>query len=271
MYSEVVKGVRRQPNRDDPGSQDAAPPSLLLALLEAPRALTEASALIPARSFLKSLGDGDGHAVMTLPGFLATDDSTRVLRRYCEEWGYASHPWEQGRNLGLSRESDIEQCLDQRLEELYRQSGRKVSLIGWSLGGLFAREMARRNPDRVRLVITLGSPLGNPRATNAWRLYEFLSGTSIDETRIRRRVRALRDPLRDVPVTAIYSRTDAIVSWQISRLPEGKLVENLGINTSHLGMGFNPAVLYAIADRLRQPEGQWAPFEIRGFRNLFFH
>lgn len=272
MYSHAVEGTRRQPLKDDPGSQDTEPPSLLLALLEAPRALTEASALIPARSFLKNLASGDGHAVMTLPGFLATDGSTRVLRRYCQDWGYASHPWEQGRNLGLTHSRDLEQCLDERLDELYRQSGKKVSLIGWSLGGLFAREMARRNPQRVRLVITLGSPLGNPRATNAWRLYEFLSGTSIDEAKIQKRVRALRDPLANVPVTAIYSRTDAIVSWQISKLPEGKLVENLGINaTSHLGMGFNPAVLYAIADRLRQPEGRWAPFEIRGFRNLFFH
>jgi pimeloyl-ACP methyl ester carboxylesterase len=227
--------------------------------------------LLAARTFLRNLGVGDGHPVMTLPGFLATDRSTRVLRRYCRDWGYASHPWDQGRNLGLSQSRDLEQLLDARLEQLFLESGQKVSLIGWSLGGLFAREMARRNPQRVRLVITLGSPLGNPRATNAWRLYEILSGVSIDEARIQQRVRALRNPLPDVPMTAIYSRTDAIVSWQISKLPEGDLVENLGINTSHLGMGFNPAVLYAIADRLRQPEGTWSPFEISGFRNLFFH
>ena len=256
---------------DDRESHDSVAPSLWLALIEAPRALTEASSLIPARSFLKSLGGGDGHAVMTLPGFLATDRSTRVLRQYCHEWGYDPQPWDQGRNLGLTGSRDLEQILDERLERLFRQSGGKVSLIGWSLGGLFAREMARRHPEQVRSVITLGSPLGNPRATNAWRLYELLSGTRIDEEKIQKRVRALRHPLKNVPVTAIYSRTDAIVSWQISKLPEGKLVENIGINTSHLGMGFNPAVLYAIADRLRQPEGGWTPFEIRGFRNLFFH
>jgi PGAP1-like protein len=266
-----VDAREQQMTQDDPEPVDSVAPSLWLALLEAPRALTEASTLIPARSFLKALAKGDGHAVMTLPGFLATDRSTRVLREYCREWGYDAHPWEQGRNLGLSRGRDLEQVLDERLHRLYQKSSGKVSLIGWSLGGLFAREMARRNPHMVRAVITLGSPLGNPRATNAWRLYEFLSGTSIDEEKIQKRVRALRNPLRNVPVTAIYSRTDAIVSWQISRLPEGKLVENIGINTSHLGMGFNPAVLYAIADRLRQPEGCWTPFEIRGVRNLFFH
>ncbi|MDH4047420.1 MAG: alpha/beta hydrolase [Gammaproteobacteria bacterium] len=271
MYSRRVVAIQKATDQDDSDAGHSQAPPWWLTLLEAPRALTEASTLIPARSFLKTLGVGDGHAVMALPGFLATDRSTRVLREYCRHWGYDSHPWEQGRNLGLTTGRDLEQVLDARLEYLYQRSGGKVSLIGWSLGGLFAREMARRNPEKVRLVITLGSPLGNPRATNAWRLYEFLSGTSIDEERIRKRVRALRDPLNNVPVTAIYSRTDAIVSWQISRLPEGKQVENLGISTSHLGMGFNPAVLYAIADRLRLPEGRWAPFEIRGFRNLFFH
>jgi dienelactone hydrolase len=266
-----VEAIDRQVEPDDLEVPVSLAPSLWLALLEAPRALTEASALIPARSFLKNLGAGDGHAVMALPGFLATDRSTRVLRQSFKDWGYDAHPWEQGRNLGLSPGKDLEQLLDARLDTLYARSGKKVSLVGWSLGGLFAREMARRNPDKVRLVITLGSPLGNPRATNAWRLYEFLSGTSIDEARIQQRLRSLRDPLNNVPVTAIYSRSDAIVSSQIARLPEGKLVENLGINTSHLGMGFNPAVLYAIADRLRQPEGSWTPFEIRGLRNLFFH
>jgi pimeloyl-ACP methyl ester carboxylesterase len=261
---------RSNQHRADAAAGALAPP-MWLTLLEAPRALTEATALIPTRSFLKKLGAGDGHPVMTLPGFLATDRSTRVLRQFFHDWGYASHAWEQGRNLGLSRGQDLEQVLDARLDRLYSQSGMKVSLVGWSLGGLFAREMARRNPDKVRLVITLGSPHGNPRATNVWRLYEFLSGTSIDEEGIQQRVRALRDPLDNVPVTAIYSHTDAIVSSHIARLPEGRLVENIGINTSHLGMGFNPAVLYAIADRLRQPEGFWTPFEIRGLRNLFFH
>lgn len=266
-----MEAIDRQLHQEDREPGDSLAPSLWLALLEAPRALTEASTLIPARSFLKSLGGGDGHAVITLPGFLATDRSTRVLRQYCHEWGYDPRPWDLGRNLGLSHSRDLEQILDDKLEKVFRQSGGKVSLIGWSLGGLFAREMARRHPEQVRSVITLGSPLGNPRATNAWRLYEFLSGTSIDEEKIQKRVRALRHPLKDVPVTAIYSRTDAVVSWQISKLPAGKLVDNIGINTSHLGMGFNPAVLYAIADRLRQPEGCWTPFEIRGFRNLFFH
>lgn len=246
-------------------------PSLLLALLEAPRALTEASALLPARALLKKLPPGDGHGVMTLPGFLASDSSTRVMRRYMREWGYDAFRWDLGRNLGLTSERDLETLLDERLHWLFEASGGKVSLVGWSLGGLLAREMARRRPQLVRNVITLGSPLGDPRATNVWRLYEIMSGMGIDDEAIRARIEKVREPIEDVPVTAIYSRSDAVVSWQIAKLPDGDMTENIGINTSHFGMGFNPAVLFAIADRLRQAEGNWSPFEISGFRNLFFH
>lgn len=246
-------------------------PSLLLALLEAPRAITEASTLIPARALLQRLPPGDGHAVMALPGFLASDRSTRVLRNFFAVWGYEAYRWGQGRNLGLSREIDIEHLLDQRLRRLFTRSGGKVSLVGWSLGGLFALEMARRNPQWVRSVICLGSPFGNPRATNAWWLHQLLSGIDIDDVAIRDRVKGLRDPLPGVPVTAIYSKSDAIVSADIAKLPPGEQVENIGIRTSHIGMGFNPAVLFAIADRLRQREGEWSPFYISRARRLFYH
>ncbi len=252
------------------GESEVRPPSWLLALVEAPRVLSEASSLLPARGLLRSLPPGDGHAVMTLPGFLASDRSMRLLRGYLRHWGYAAHPWSLGRNLGLSRERDIERLLDDRLRAIHAGSGGKVSLVGWSLGGLFAREMARRNTELVRTVITLGSPFGNPRATNAWRLYEVMTGTRLDDDAIRQRVGALREPVPGVPVSAIYSHSDAIVSASIARLPPGDQVENIGISTSHFGMGFNPAVLYAIADRLRQPPGQWRPFEIRGLGRLFY-
>lgn len=246
-------------------------PSWLLTLLEAPRALTEATALIPTRSLLRNLPPGDGHAVLVLPGFMASDRSTRTLRRYMRTWGYSSWRWDLGRNTGLTRYRDLERMLDDRLESIACQSGGKVSLVGWSLGGLLATEMARRSPELVRSVITLGSPLGDPRATNAWRLYELITGTSIDDESVKRRIDRLRGGLPNIPVTAIYSKSDAVVSWQIAKLPTGDRVDNIGIAASHFGMGFNPAVLYAVADRLRQPEDSWTPFEIRGLRNLFFH
>ncbi len=227
--------------------------------------------MIPAQSLLKNLAPGDGHPVMTLPGFLATDRSTRVLRRYIYHWGYDSFRWRQGRNLGPNRQNQLERMLDLRVEKIYKETGRKVSLVGWSLGGLYAREIARRNPDLVRCVVTLGSPHGNPRATNAWRVYEAVSGISVDDSLIQDRIEKLREPVDDVPVTAIFSKSDAIVSPDIAKLPAGKNVENIGINASHIGMGFNPIVLYLIADRLRQPRDDWMPFEISGIRNLFYH
>ena len=234
-------------------------------------ALSEASTLLPARNLLKDLPRGDGHAVMTLPGFMATDRSMKTMRGFLRNWGYAARRWRMGRNLGLSRERDVEALLDDRLHRTYEKSGGKVSLIGWSLGGLFARELARRNPDLVRSVIMLGSPIGCPKATNAWRLFQIMSGIDVDDREIRRRVASLREPVDGVPMTAVYSRTDAIVSSKIARLPPGRQVENIGVTASHLGMGFNPAVLFLIADRLRQDARDWKRFEISGIRSLFFH
>jgi len=249
----------------------AKAPNWLLTLLEAPRALTEATSLLPARRMLVDLPPGDSHPVLCIPGFLATDRSTRTLRRYIYGWGYDAFRWRLGRNLGPSRYRNLDALLDDRLHKIYKETGRRVSLVGWSLGGLYAREIARRNPDVVRNVITLGSPHGDPRATNAWRLYEAMSGISVDDDKIRARVQHLRKPVHDVPVTAIYSRSDAVVSSDIATLPPGPMAENIGVNTSHIGMGFNPMVLYLVADRLRQPADDWAPFEFNGLRNVFFH
>ncbi len=246
-------------------------PSWALALLEIPRALSEATSLIPARSILNNVEPGDGHAVMTLPGFLASGRSMRLVRRYLRKWGYNAYCWDMGRNLGLRHEFDLEAMLTARLKELNDSSGRRVSLVGWSLGGLFARELARRHPECIRSVITMGSPIGNPKATNAWRLYEQVSGTRVDDAYIRHRVKSVREPIDGVPMTAIFSHSDAIVSSDIAMLPPGPLVENVGVLASHIGMGYNPSVLYAIADRLVQTPETWEPFDMSGLRKLFYH
>lgn len=253
------------------GGTPPSAPSWLLSLVELPRALSEASTLLPASRLLQGLPAGDGHAVMTLPGFLASGRSMRPMRGYLRDWDYDAYSWKCGRNLGLPRDYDLEDVLDQRLQKLYRRTGRPVSLIGWSLGGLFARELARRHPEMVRCVIMLGSPIGSPKATNAWRLFEVLSQQNIDDHAILDRVSRLREPIDGVPMTAVYSLTDAVVSSDIARLPPGDQVENVGVPASHLGMGFNPAILFLIADRLRQLEGEWEPFEISGIRSLYFH
>ena len=123
---------------------------------------------------------GDGHTVLVLPGLAASDSSTGPLRRFLKKRGYAPHGWAQGRNFG-PRPGVFEACLE-RVHELHRSSGRKISLIGWSLGGVYARELAKRAPDAVRCAITLGTPFtGHPKASNAWRFYEWVSGRKADD------------------------------------------------------------------------------------------
>ena len=140
-------------------------PGLLRLALEC-RAAWEYGATLAAQPLLSRAPKGDGHPVLVFPGLVASDLSTKPLRRFLETAGYAAYPWEHGRNLG-PREGILEGCLA-RLKELRRKHRKKVSLIGWSLGGLYARELAKLAPKDVRLVITLGTPFtGHPKATNA--------------------------------------------------------------------------------------------------------
>lgn len=245
----------------DPG----VPPSQHLLMLEL-RGAWELGAYFAAYPLLQLGPRGDGHPLLVLPGMAASDTSTRPLRALLNHLGYRSHGWELGTNQGPR--PGIEARLDRRVEELTQRFGTKVTLIGWSLGGIFAREMARRAPQHVRGVITLGSPFaGLPKASNSWRLYERLSGRRVDDDRIpRERMRASLP----VPATAIYSRSDGIVAWQGCLEQPGPLAENIEIEGSHIGLGHNPLALHAIADRLAQPEGQWQRFARSGVRALFY-
>jgi pimeloyl-ACP methyl ester carboxylesterase len=240
------------------------PPSKLLQLLEL-RAFSEFGASLALLPLLRTAPRGDGHPVLVLPGLIASDTSTKPLRAYLADRGYEVHGWGLGRNLGLR--PGLEAKMKARLREIHRNSGRKVSIVGWSLGGIYAREIASAAPDAVRTVITLGSPIhGDPRSTNAWRVYELASGQSIDDPQLRRPRRAAPP----VPTTSIYSRTDGVVAWQCSVEPSSAYTECIEVIGSHLGLGVNASVLYAIADRLAQPEGQWKQFDRSGLRSLVF-
>jgi pimeloyl-ACP methyl ester carboxylesterase len=243
------------------------PPSLALLLLEAPRAFLESSLLLPALPLLRAAPRGDGHAVLVLPGFVATDLSTRVLREYLTRLGYRAHGWGFGRNLGL--EGDLGRRLLRRLEDLHRRDGKCVSLVGWSLGGIYARELAKRAPETVRQVITLGSPFGGDRNGGpdpTW-LERAVSGEELPP-RARERPNRLHPP--PVPCTAIFSRSDGIAPWQACVEGPGEQTDNIEVVGSHCGLGFHPAVLYAVADRLAQPAGAWKPFDRSGLRRAFF-
>ena len=228
-------------------------PSFGLLLLEG-RALLELAAFAAAYPILRRAPRGDGHPVLVLPGFMTTDFSTRVLRGFLRDRGYAVHGWKLGRNPGPTPETV--EGLKRRLEELRQRHGRRVSLIGWSLGGVYARELARAFPSDVRQVITLASPFRNLDAVNVPAFVLTRRRRHPDEAAFRER---LREPL-PVPVSAVYSRTDGIVSWQSCVVEPGPLSENIEVESSHLGIGCHPVVLLMIAERLAQPEGAWRPF-----------
>lgn len=207
---------------------------------------------------------GDGHPVMTLPGLGATDLSMRPMRRRLRRLGYFAHGWKQGLNRGRP---ETEAGLQARVLELFERHRRPISLVGWSMGGLYAREAAKRVPEAIRQVITLGSPFtGDPFASNAVTAYRWLSRKRL---RLEPRWYTFRE-LPPVPTSSIYSRTDGIVHWRCALNPPHPRAENIRVEASHCGLGHHPVALFAIADRLAQPEGGWQPFRPRGLsRHLF--
>jgi pimeloyl-ACP methyl ester carboxylesterase len=236
------------------------PPSLVLMLAEA-RALLELNTSLLLSPLLMRAPKGDGHPVLALPGFLASDLSMAPMRRYLKQLGYDAYAWKMGRNLGgiASRRN----ALKSLLSDIHTGTGRKVSIVGWSLGGIYARDLALRSPEMVRSVITLGSPFANDvRATNATRLYEALSGETVEHN--SELTQAIAGDL-PVPVTSIYSRTDGIVNWRTSVLRPSDTAENIEVHlASHIGLGVNAAALWAVADRLAQAEGEFHPFDRSG-------
>ena len=247
-------------------AQTLRPPSRTLMLLEW-RAIHELSAFIGALPLLSLAPRGDGHPVLVLPGLVASDVSTRPLRAFLKTRGYAVSGWRQGRNLGLR--PGVQHAMVDLVHELNDTHGRTVSLVGWSLGGLYARQLAKMMPKRVRQVITLGSPFAsNPKATNAWRVYEMASGRRAEEDDPRFGGSLSSAP--PVPTTAIFSRTDGICAWQGCREQSSHMAESIEVESSHCGMGHHPAAVYAVADRLAQKEGEWTPFDRSGWRSLVY-
>jgi thioesterase domain-containing protein len=203
---------------------------------------------------------GDGHPVLVLPGFLAGAPSTQFLRQVLRRLGYRAYDWRLGTNLGV-RAAMIKQ-LPARLDDIRaRNDGRKVSVIGWSAGGVFARELARAQPDHVRMVITLGSPIrGNQQATHAWRMWRMLNRRSQARQVVSEAARIAREEPLQVPTTCIFSKSDGIVAWQCCLSRPAAQTENVEVRSTHLGYGHNIETLRVIADRLAQPEGQWRPY-----------
>lgn len=229
--------------------QDLAPPSKLLLLMES-RILAERARLAwQSKRLLRELPAGHQQPLMIIPGFGCRDELLAAPRRLLHELGYRPYGWEQGRNLGMR--SGLKQALAARLDALAQQHGQPVLLVGWSLGGVFAREIARHQSALVRRVITLGSPInGHPNANNMVLLFQLANGGGkLSQAELDGFARRIVAP--PVPCTAIYTRQDGVVAWRASQEDPAPHCENLEVTGSHFGLPFNPQVLRIICERLQ--------------------
>lgn len=233
-------------------------PSLTLLGLEPVRAALE---YVGARLMdRRSLPAGDGHPVVLFPGLAADKTAMGPLRNLCGELGYTAYDWGRGFNTGpVGDVDDWIAELASHVQSVAEAHESSVSLIGWSLGGIYAREIARAMPDTVRQVITLGTPFaGDGDATNVGWLFRMLSGQApvLDEA-LALRLRCTPP----VPTTSIYSRSDGVVAWQAClEACHHAQAESIEVEASHIGLVWHPRAWSAIADRLAQPEGHWSPY-----------
>ena len=222
------------------------------------RALSGFGPYFRYRSKLMELPKGDGHPVMVIPGFMGSGLSTHILRKFINKHGYHAYDWGLDRNLANFKDLDF---LSLKINDLYRKHQKKVSLIGWSLGGVYARQLAKQNPTQVRQVITMGSPFAKITApNNAKWLYDWIKkreGTPEAEEAV---MNDLPNPT-PVPTTSIYSKQDGIVPWQSCiELHEDETHQNVEIIGSHLGLGWNPSAMKIIVDRLSYEASNWRPY-----------
>ena len=231
-----------------------APPLSLLAM-EPLRAMFD---LVASRLAVSAARVGDGHPVVVFPGLGGAPFTTSHLRRHLADCGFTAHCWGRGVNTGP--EGDFDRWLDgleQDVRRWHAESGLKVSLVGWSLGGIYARELAKRCPECVRQVITLGTPFAAMRgATHAEAVYRLLNGNAAQLTP------AMEARLREtppVPTTSVYSKSDGVVCWRSCVERRTALSESVEVAASHLGMVTHPEVLRIVVQRLAQPEGAWRP------------
>jgi len=244
-------------------------PHVLTSLLE-PRGLLEMALLPASLPLLMEAPQGDGHPVLLVPGFMASETSLIALKLFLQNKGYDVHTWGLGRNVGFR--SKHANALPQKIRYLHHRTGKKVSLVGWSLGGVFSMYGAQQALDCVRSIITLGSPVSvdaqgsqSPSAVKAlYRLVSHRLGATAHV--MQPRAKEMRERRRlAIPTSCLYSLSDGVVPPQEATIDgDPALHENIRVPGSHIGLGFNGIVLAIVADRLAQPQGDWQPFVPKG-------
>ncbi|HRK27433.1 MAG TPA: hypothetical protein PK239_09100 [Chitinophagales bacterium] len=260
---EAIKNVFRQ------NEQEVEKPSPLMMLSEV-RTVFELGMYVAAYPLLRlTPPKGDGHPIMVLPGFMTGDLTTVPLRHFLNGLGYNAYPWNMGPNLA---DQQVELPLMKRVMRLYNRHNQKVTLIGWSLGGVYAREIARVIPDYVRQVITLASPFaGIDKPNNAVWIYQLIKGGASKADISPDLLDRIKRPV-PVPTTAIYSKYDGVVSWQhCIEQQETPITQNIEVECSHSGFGHHPAVLMCVAELLAQPEDNWQKYnKTEGWRKWLY-
>lgn len=250
---------------------DLRPPKLRHSVAELGRVVLEVGSSYLFGPILNKVPEGDGHTIITIPGFMGADGSTSRLRKLLNDRGYNAIPWGLGRNASDIQPESLDDFLQQRgliedqiaeiIEKEFHRSGRKVTLIGWSLGGLYSVALAHRFPQWIRQVITLGTPYGDPRGTALYsimgRLYD--NEVAVDEGALQRWVNyTYRGGKLRVPVLALFSESDGIVGAGIARCEaDPAYVTNMAVMASHVGFPFNPLVFAVIGNHLVEPHQRW--------------
>jgi hypothetical protein len=243
-----------------PSSATFQAPSLALLATEPLRAVLEFCAVKLGQA---EVVRGDGHPVIVYPGLGASSLTTAPLRAHLQACGFEVYDWQLGVNTGPDGLFDDWLAeLGERVRQVHAHHRRKVSLVGWSLGGVYAREIAKLCPERVRQVVTLATPHNALHdANHAGTIFRMLGG---DTSQLTPELLARVGQRPPVPVTSVYSETDGVVCWQACLEQPGTHAENIAVDASHLGMPSHPAVLGIVAQRLAQREGRWRPYASRG-------
>ena len=244
-------------------------PHALTSLLEG-RGLLEMALLPVSLPLLMEAPTGDGHPVLLVPGFMASESSLIALKLFLQNKGYEVHTWGLGRNMGFR--SKHANALPQKIRYLHHITGKKVSLVGWSLGGVFSMYGAQNALECVRSIITLGSPVSvettgsqSPNLVKAlYRMVSHRLGASAHMMQPRAKVMRERRRLA-IPTSCLYSLSDGVVPPQEATIDgDPAMHENIQVPGSHIGLGFNGIVLAIVAERLAQPDNEWMPFTAQG-------